>query len=382
MKKKNWRKLVKQILTILTALVVLVLVLAFMSGAFSKKVQPGSVDAEERKLAGQPTDEVHQVIQTEQVRVVGTIRAERLTEISARIMAKIEELTVRAGDRVEKGDLLVRLDDRDLQARVEEARQAVNAAESNLQNAERDYNRFKKMLEDKAVSEREFDTVRTRYETAQAQLKQASESLKAAEAVLSYAEIRSPVSGVVVDKLMDVGDNTQPSRPLLAIYDPANLRLEAAVPENMAQGFKVGDELQMTIDTIEKTQQRPVSGVIEEIVPQADVGSRSILFKVRIPHGLSVVEGTFARLLIPSKDRVRLCVAQSAVREVGQLRFVDVVRPDKTLERRQVKLGERSPFGRVEALSGLEAGETVVLYGPPPEPLPENARLFRGGAAQ
>ena len=81
------------------------------------------------------------------------------------------------------------------------------------------------------------------------------------------------------------------------------------------------------------------------------------------PGGL--VEGAFGRLMIPGRDRVRLCLAKSAVREVGQLRFVDVVRDGGALERRQVRLGEHDRLGQVEVLSGLDAGERVVLHGRP-----------------
>jgi hypothetical protein len=72
----------------------------------------------------------------------------------------------------------------------------------------------------------------------------------------------------------------------------------------------------------------------------------------------------------------------SAVREVGQLRFVDVVTSESTIERRQVTLGEHSEMGRIEVLSGLEAGEVVLLHGPPPPPIPESMREMMGGVVQ
>jgi len=95
-----------------------------------------------------------------------------------------------------------------------------------------------------------------------------------------------------------------------------------------------------------------------------------------------MVEGAFGRLLIPSRERVRLCLALSAVRRKGQLRFVDVVKkgrqgkPGDPLERRLVRLGEHSHLGRVEVLSGLEADERVVLCGNLWKPCP--AAVFTG----
>jgi RND family efflux transporter MFP subunit len=353
-----------------------------MSNAFRDKVQPGEIAPPARTLGDRPTDQVHKVLQVERVQIVGAVRAQRRTEIGARVMATIVEMSVKAGDMVRRDDVLVRLDDRDLRARVAEARQAVNAAEIQARNAEKDYKRFEDLLKQKAISDKEFDDAKARYQTAEAQLSQAREALNAAETALSFTVILAPADGKVVDKFMDAGDTTQPGRPLLAIYDPGHLRLEAAVPETLVLELKVGDQLEMSIDTLPETQAKPLVGAIEEIVPQADSASRSVLVKVRVPEGARVIEGAFGRLHIPSRERVRLCVASSAVREVGQLSFVDVVRPDKILERRQIKLGESSPFGRVEALSGLNDGETVVLYGPPPQPMPEGVRLFTGGELQ
>jgi len=84
-----------------------------------------------------------------------------------------------------------------------------------------------------------------------------------------------------------------------------------------------------------------------------------------------MVEGMYGRLLIPTGERKRYCVPLSAVRRVGQLAFVDVATSGGILERRPIKLGEHSEYGRIEAISGVEDGETVVLYGPPPPPFPE-----------
>jgi hypothetical protein len=95
-----------------------------------------------------------------------------------------------------------------------------------------------------------------------------------------------------------------------------------------------------------------------------------VLVKVAVPKSESMVEGMFGRLMIPSRELVRYCAPESALREVGQLKFLDVVNEDDTIERRQVSLGDHREYERVEVLSGVEPGERVVLYGPPPPPFP------------
>jgi RND family efflux transporter MFP subunit len=373
----NKGKTLRKALLVAVSLGALVLILAYMSGTFRDRIEPAKLETSRRLKGSEPTYEVEKVIQRERIEVVGTLRAEHRTEIAARVVAAIVSMGVRAGDRVNKGDVLVRLDNRDLRANLEQARHAVVAAEVNMKNAERNYERFKNLKERHVASTREYDDAKAQYEASEAQLEQAREAVAAAEAMLSYTVIRAPISGIVVDKLMDVGDTTQPGRPILSIYDPSLLRLEAAVPESMAAGLKKGDRIPFVIDALQGSEEEPIEGPIEEIVPEADAASRSVLVKVGLPPDTPrAIEGSFGRMLIPSRDRVRLCVAQSAVKRVGQLTFVDVVKDDGLLERRQVKLGEESPYGRVEALSGLNGGETVVLHGPPPQPLPEGVKPF------
>jgi len=364
--------LLKKIVLILCSIAILILVLIYLSGGFHERIEPDKVEAGKRLYTDEATDTVYQIVETEKAEIVGTLRAETRTEISPRILATIEAMNVRAGDTVHKGDVLVTLDDRELKANLERAKQAVAAAEADLKNAQADYERYKKLLEEKVISTREADQVEARYTIAQAHLQQTHEAKTAAETMLSYSVIKAPVSGIVIDKKADVGDTATPGQPLLVLYDPSRLRIEAPVPEGLASKLNLGKVLQVKLDTINKT----LEGPIVEIVPQAEAATRTVLVKVRLPKEEGMVEGMFGRLLIPSRERIRLCLAESAVRKVGQLHFVDVVQDDRILERRQVKLGEHSEYGRVEVLSGLNADERVVLYGPPAPSLSPDTKIF------
>lgn len=372
-------KAMRRIATYLIAAVVLVLVLAWMSGAFYDKMPPGKVEAPGREAPGDATtDTIHRIVRTETVEVVGSVRAEERVDVAPRLMAAVVSLAVRAGDRVAKGQEVARLDDREVKAQYQRARQGVAEAEAALQNAKEEYERTKRAYEQEAVSEQMYDRARAQYRMAQARIQQAREAESAARAMLSYTSIEAPVSGIVVDRLANEGDMATPGRPLVSIYVPDSLRLEAPVPEALASRVAVGDEISLRIDSLSTGT---VVGRVEEVVPQAQVASRSVLVKVGLPRDLKgLVEGAAGRLFIPASDRERLCVAQSAVRRVGQLRFIDVVRQTedgrRLLERRQVKLGETRRLGRQELLSGAEAGETVVLYGPAPPPLPEDGDIF------
>jgi len=371
-------KLIKNTILIVVSLGVLLILLLYMSGAFQSKIEPDTIETARESVGDKPTDVVQEIVDTEQVEVVGTLRAERRTEVAPKIMATIEQVNIRAGERVEKGRVLVRLDDRDYQARLEQANQAVVGAQASLRNAKTEYERQKSLLESNAGTQQALDQAEAQYQVSEAEMKRAQEAVKAAQTTLSYTVIEAPINGIVVDKLVDVGDTASPGRPLMTIYDPEAFRLEAAVPEALSSDISVGRKLTVRLDTLNMA----VEGEVAEVVPQAETASRSFLVKVDIPEDPRMVEGMFGRLLIPTRKRTRFCVADSAVRSVGQLRFVDVVTESGELERRQITIGAHSEMGRVEVLSGLDAGESVVLHGPPPPPMPTPANDSTGGEVQ
>jgi len=351
-------------LTTIIAIAVLVVILVWISGGFRSKIEPGSVAAESRRADGLTTDTVHAIIERETTEVVGTLKAEHRTDVSSKIMAMIADITVRSGDKVTKGQLLVVLDDRDLQARLAQARKTVEAAQANARQTAADLERFREVLKAGAMTRQQYDQQEAAYKVAQANLEGAQQAVREAEVALSYTKIEAPTDGVVVEKHADKGDTATPGKPLLTIYDPTALRLEAPVRETLATNLHVGDTLRMHMDALD------LEGRVDEIVPQAEAASRSVLVKVSVPRNSKMVEGTFGRLIIPTGERRRFCMPLSSVVRVGQLTFADAVTTGGVIERRPIQLGEHSEYGRVEALSSLKAGETVVIYGPKPPPLP------------
>jgi multidrug efflux pump subunit AcrA (membrane-fusion protein) len=144
---------------------------------------------------------------------------------------------------------------------------------------------------------------------------------------------------------------------LLTLYDPRSLRLEVPVQESLAVGLQPGDELSVTIDAAD----RPMTGSVDEIVPRADATSRSCLVKLRLPHSDGLYEGMFGRVQILSGSHTRVCVPHKAVRTVGQLQFVQVLDAAGRRAQRFVRTGRVCPDDQIEILSGIDAGERVVL---------------------
>lgn len=359
--RRGWRFL-RATIPIAGGLAVLVLVIAWLSGAFETKIEPVATPVQPVQLTDQPTDIVHEVTKDYIEEAIGTLKASSRSVISAKVLARIDEIAVTAGDHVEAGDLLIRLDNQDLQARLKQAEQSLVAAKATRREAQAAYDRIAPLVESGTVTQGEFDVATRQLEVARAEEARAEQTVNEAQVQISYTIITAPKSGRIVDRLAEPGDTARPGEPLLVLYDATSLRLEAPVPEQLAVKLHVGDQLQVSIDALD----REVEATIGEIVPEADAPSRSFLVKANLPESEDLYEGMFGRLRIPAGQRRHLCLATSAIHRVGQLAFVEVVNEDGSLEKRFIKTGRVGMPGRIEVLSGLKMGERVVLSDSPP----------------
>jgi RND family efflux transporter MFP subunit len=286
----------------------------------------------------------------------GEVASERHTVVSARVLARIEEVRVTAGSRVEQGDVLVVLDARDLKAGVGEADEALRAAQARLELARSESERVQALFEKGVASKRQLDQATSELRAAEASVRGLDEARDQSRAMFSFAEIRAPVGGRVVDRLAEPGDTATPGTPLLRIYDPTLLRVEVPVRESLAVHLRVGQPLEVEIPALGES----LEGVIGEIVPLAEPGARTLLIKVRL-HKVDerLMAGLYARVAIPAGQRRRLLVPSGAVQEIGQLSYVEVATEAGGRERRLITTGRKEPDGRIEILSGLQPAEAV-----------------------
>ena len=268
-------RILKAIVPLLVGITILVGIIAWLSGVFQTKIEPGEVEVAVAQLEGQPTDVVHEVTKDYIEEAIGTLKAASRTEISAKVLASIESITVSAGDTVNQGDELIRLNSQEFDARLRQAEENLQAATASRMQAETDLNRASSLFAKKAISQSQFEQTETDLKVATAQEAQARQAVAEAEVVRSYTIITAPRAGKVVDKLASVGDMARPGERLLVLYDATSLRLEAPVLEKLAVRLQVGDKLMVHIDALD----RDVAAQIDEIVPQADAPSRSFLVK-------------------------------------------------------------------------------------------------------
>jgi RND family efflux transporter MFP subunit len=352
------RTRLKRWLPILGGVVLLIGALAWMSGLFWSKIQPGVVQEEHRSATGRKLAVVEELPVPQIIEVVGTVEARRKTDLAGQILAAILEVMVRAGDKVDQGQTLIVLDDREIQAQLRESEAAKLGARSDLEVRLQDFKRYQQMLEGKAVSQEEYDRVRGAYLGAKAQVERIEQQIARVKVMLSYTKIQAHAAGIVAQRHVDPGDLAVPGKPLLTLYDPKERELHADVPESLMAHIKLGDVPAIHIDAVHRTWE----GTVREIVPQAQEASRSVLVKVTLPPQAAeeVLIGMFGRLSIPLGETRHLVAPAAAVRHVGQEDLVDVVDRDGFLEHRFVRTGQR--YGeKIEILSGLKVGEKVAL---------------------
>ena len=352
--------IIRRALIGLAFLVVVVLLMVWLAGGFHRKIHRSAPQAREVSVT---EGERGADVETVAVRIrrvprvetaVGTVQAVHEAAVASKLLAKVVEVNVTAGREVTKEEILIRLDDADLQARVEQAQSAADAARSARDQAKIEHDRIKELMENEAASKIEWDRAQSGLKTAEAELERAEQAANEARTVLGYATVRAPIDGVVVDKRVEAGDTATPGQVLLTLYDPTRMQLVASVRESLTRRLQVGQTIGVRIDTMEHA----CEGRVSEIVPEAESASRTFAVKVTGPCPPGVYSGMFGRLLIPLEEESILVIPRRVVRRVGQLDLVEVVE-DGRLRRRAVTLG-RVFDDEVEVLSGLREGELVA----------------------
>lgn len=373
----------KRLYAVLGGVAFLLFLILLQSGALTRgRVAPGTIPLPSSTSEGR-TLTVEEVEEPVFYKAVGTIRSRTEIEISSRLVARITEVLVRSGDRVQRGDLLVRLDSADLlsavamakekveaaRSRVEEARQAMESAQARLTLAEKELQRVQKLHELKIASSQQFDEVTSAHRQAVAAMRQAEQAHRSAsvdvlaaeaawrqaEALLADATIQSPVEAIVGERLADPGDLATPGKILLRLFDPKKLLFEAPIREGLVKQVHLGDTLSLEIPSLGQQ----IAGELREIVPSVDPGSRTFLVKVCIGENPQLIPGMFATLQLPLGKRKTILLPPEAILRVGQLEYVQVIANNQ--RRLQVVRTRPASNNQREIVSGFSPGTVILL---------------------
>jgi len=271
----------------------------------------------------------------------GVVSSDHRVAISSRIAGYVHTIAVREGDRVNLGQILVRVD-------PVNAKQALNQALADFADARTDMERYRKLLAGQAVSKQRFDKVQLRFKVAKSRVEQARNQL-------NYAEITSPVTGIVVRKALNTGDMASPGAPILVVEDPAQLLVETDISARAASALHTGDAVDVVIPALQAAR----SGHIRQLVNAADPVSHQFHVKIALDSIKSVHPGMFAEVRFRTGMREVLLMPQVAVVHRSGLNGVYVADAKGVLHYRQVRLGEQHD-AMVEIAAGLDDGDMIA----------------------
>lgn len=287
--------------------------------------------------------------------VAGSVISDGRIELSSRVVGFIQQLDVREGQKVARGDLLVRIDPTDIDQAIRQARAGVQASEEDLQDAEHEVEMYGTLVGTNSVSKETFRKAKVRRDIARVTLDKALSALAGAEAQKNYASITSPVDGVVVSVARRTGEMATTGATLLTVESREVLLFKAYVSESNLSAIDPEKPVSVRIDTLKDAAFR---GRIRGIVPSGDDVTRRYEINVVLPADPRLVPGMFGRADIVFGMRQALMVPRAAIVTRGGLQGAFVL--DGTVARfRWLRTG-RTIEDRVEVVAGLSDGERIV----------------------
>lgn len=283
------------------------------------------------------------------IEALGTLKANETAQVSATMTETIAAIHFNDAQRVEKGELLVELSDREQQALLEESL-------AELDNATRQLERTRRLLDNRHVSQSDLDTRLREYDAAVARV-------KVIESQLAERQIRAPFAGITGLRQVSVGALVTPGMPLFTLHDDSVMKLDFSVPETRMASLAPGQHL---VATAAAFPGREFTGEVRSIDNQVDPVTRSVVVRAVISNEERLLKpGMLMTLRVTVAKRQALVVPEEAVLLVARDAFVMVLEEqgESPVARQQaVNLGRRHP-GAVEVLSGLAAGERIIVHG-------------------
>ena len=284
--------------------------------------------------------------------VSGTMQPVRQATVKAKVSGDVREITVRDGDPVTAGQLLVRVDTADLEAKLIERQGQLESAKAQLALAQKTLSTNQKLLKQNFISQTAFDSSESNMNVTRGSVMSAEANVKLAQNALRDALATAPLTGIVAKRHVQPGEKVAFDTPLVTVVDLKDIELQAMVPAVDIPELKPGMNVDLTVDGF---GDRKFTGRIERINPATEPGTRAILVFVGIPNPKSELRGgMFAtgRVALAASAPV-LSLPSAAVRtEAGQT-YVWAIEDGK-LARRMVVVGRRDEeTGRVEIKTAL-----------------------------
>ena len=311
----------------------------------------------------------------DEIHAVGTLKAKVTGLVSAKVAGSVEAVMVDIGEHVKAGQVVIRLDRTNFELGVNRADAALAASKSGvsqatvqLEHAKKEFRRASNLLAEKVIPQGRFDKAEAGYKAAQEALaaakdqqNQAKVALQTARQYLKDTQIRPPISGVVVERSVEIGQSVAPGAPLLRILDQSRLNADIDLPESDFARVETGTLAVIEVDAFHGQR---FSGQVMLVNPMVDRKTRTFRVRIEIPNPEGkLMDGMFARVQLSAGQRIALAVERDALQRLpgSGTFYVFVVNGDKVMKR-TIKIGViKDQYA--ELLEGLKEGERIVASG-------------------
>ncbi|TAN54500.1 MAG: efflux RND transporter periplasmic adaptor subunit [Betaproteobacteria bacterium] len=327
--------------------------LAALAACGAETPQPKAPQAPQLAAAPVERREVDLTFSAEAV-----LEAVRQSTVSAQIAGRIVEIRFDVGDRVRKGDVIVRIDERAASQAVAASEAQVREAQAALGNARAQYERNRQLLAQRFISQSALDQSEASYKAAQARVTALLAGAGAAATERSFATIVAPYSGVVSARHAELGEMASPGKPLMTGFDPSTLRAVANVPQVQVAAIQASGRVRIELPALGQW----IDAKSFTIVPAADPRTHTTRVRIELPEDVQgIYPGVFARAHFVTARAARLLVARSAVIRRSEVTAVYVLDAAGWPHLRQIRLGTAGDERALEVLAGLKPGERVAL---------------------
>jgi len=342
---------VAQLLSLILILVMANLML--VSCTKEKKAQPER--AVNVRIATAEKKQIQPYLET-----TGTLKADEEVTVSSEVDGIVRQIKVNEGSPVNKGTLLVEINEIDYMLDWKRSGSALKQAGANLANAKAEYKRKDTLYKEELITRQQFDDMTTKLALAEAELDRAKATLAISKEKLVRTKVYSPLTGAVKEKKVSVGDYVRNGTPLLQLITINPLKLNFTIGEKDAASIKIGQEVAFSVDSYADKQ---FKGKVSLLYPNVEEKTRTLQAEAMVPNSDHLLKpGFFARTLIyTAASREAVLAPITALLYDNAVIRIFVVDGDKARER-VIKIGGK--YGEfVEVLEGLKEMEQIVVIG-------------------
>ncbi len=303
-----------------------------------------------------PIVEVRKVSVQQVVSVPGSVFSDDRIELSSRVIGFIQDLEVREGQHVSKGDLLVRIDSVEVNEAIRQAQASVEVARKDLDDAQSDVEKYETLAKTEAIALDTLRKAKIKRDVAVSNVDKAKAALKAAEGQRSYTSIQSPVDGVIIACHKHRGDMATTGSPILTIESRRTLLFKIFVSENKIHKFSQGLLVKINLDALPGQE---IDGTVRRVVPSGDTTTRRYEVDVTLPQQQDILPGMFGRAEIAIGDKSILAIPYQAKILRGGLEGVFVVDENNIARFRWLRFGKETN-NKIEVTAGLSSGEKII----------------------